>query len=91
MATTTMSEMKAQIMQRAAEDDEFRARLLADPKPVISAELGVAIPERFTIQVHEDDATSAHLVLPLSDHLTDEELAEIAAGVDVNWDTVNIS
>lgn len=91
MATTTMNEMKAQIMKRATEDDEFRVKLLADPKPVISAELGVAIPEGFTIQVHEDDATSAHLVLPLSDHLTDEELAEIAAGVDVNWDTVNIS
>ena len=52
---------------------------------------GVSIPERFTIQVHEDDATSAHVVLPLSDRLTEEELAEIAAGVDVNWDTVNIS
>ena len=91
MATTTMREMKAQITKRAAEDGEFRARLLADPKPVISDELGVSIPERFTIQVHEDDTTCAHVVLPLSDQLTDEELAEIAAGVDVNWDTVNIS
>ena len=91
MATTTMSEMKAHIMKRATEDGEFRAKLLADPRPVISAELGVSIPERFTIQVHENDATSAHVVLPLSDRLTEEELAEIAAGVDVNWDTVNIS
>ena len=91
MATATMSEMKAHIMKRATEDGEFRAKLLADPKPVISAELGVPIPERFTIHVHEDDGTSAHLVLPLSDHLTDEELAEIAGGVDVNWDTVNMS
>ena len=91
MAATTMSEMKTQIMKKATEDGDFRAKLLADPKPVISAELGLSIPERFTIQVHEDDATSAHVVLPLSDHLTDEELAEIAAGVDVDWDTVNIS
>ena len=91
MATATMSEMKAHVMKRATEDDEFRAKLLADPKSVISAELGVSIPERFTIQVHEDDATSAHVVLPMSDQLTEEELAEIAAGVDVNWDTVNVS
>lgn len=91
MATATMSEMKAHIANKAAEDGEFRTRLLADPKAVISAELGVSIPERFTIHVHEDDATSAHVILPLSDHLTDEELAEVAAGVDVNWDTVNIS
>ena len=91
MAATTMSEMKAHIIKRATEDGEFRAKLLANPKPVIAAELGVPIPERFTIQVHEDDATSAHVVLPLSDHLTDEELAEVAAGVDVGWDTVNVS
>lgn len=91
MAAPTMGEMKAHIMKRATEDGEFRAKLLEDPRAVISAELGVAIPERFTIQVHEDDATSAHLVLPLSDHLTDEELAQIAGGVEVNWDTVNVS
>lgn len=91
MATATMSEMKALIAKRAAEDDEFRTRLIADPKPVISAELGVAIPERFSIRVHEDEPNCAHLVLPLTDQLTDEELAEVAAGVDVNWDTVNIS
>ena len=91
MATTTMSEMKAHIMTRASEDGEFRAKLLADPRPVISAEFGISIPESFTIQVHEDSATTAHMVLPMTDRLTEEELAEIAAGVDVNWDTVNIS
>ena len=82
MATTTMGEMKARILARAAEDDEFRAKLLADPKPVISAELGVTIPERFTIEVHEDDATSAHLVLPVSEQLTDEDLSKVAGGGD---------
>ena len=80
MATTTMSEMRAHIMARAAEDIEFRAKLLADPKPVISAELGVPIPEHFTIQVHEDSAVAAHVVLPLSDQLTDEDLAQVAGG-----------
>ena len=91
MANRTISEMKAHLVAKADASEDFRTRLVADPKPVISAELGVSIPERFTIQVHEDDVASAHVVLPLSDQLTDEELAEIAAGVDVNWDTVNIS
>ena len=91
VAATTMSEMKAHIMKRATEDGEFRAKLIADPRPVISAELGVSIPEGFKVQVHEDSTTAAHLVLPMTDRLTEEELAEIAAGVDVNWDTVNIS
>ena len=91
MATRTISEMKQQVAARAGEDEDFRARLLADPRSVIEAELGVSIPDQFAIHVHEDGATAAHLVLPVSDRLTEEELAEVAGGVDVNWDTVNIS
>ena len=80
MSTTTMSEMKDHIMARAVEDDEIREKLLADPKAVISAELGVSIPDNFAIQVHEDSADTAHLVLPLSDKLTEEDLAQVAGG-----------
>ena len=80
MANLTMSEMKDSILAKAAADGEFRAKLLADPKPVISAELGVSIPEQFTIQVHEDSALTAHVILPLSEQLTEEELAQVAGG-----------
>ena len=80
MATQTMSEMKARILAKAAEDEDFRACLLDDPKAVISAELGVSIPEGFTVQVHEDDATTAHFVLPPSDRLTEADLAQVAGG-----------
>ena len=83
MATQTVSEMRAHIMTRAAEDDEFRTQLLADPKAAISAELGVFIPDKFTIQVHEDTATAAHLVLPSPDRLSGKELEEAVGGVDV--------
>ena len=85
MATQTMSEMKARILAKAAEDGDFRARLLDDSKAVISAELGISIPEGFTIQVYEDDTTTAHFVLPLSDHLTEEELAQAAGGHKGHW------
>ena len=80
MATQTMSEMQSRILAKAAEDEDFRASLLDDPKAAISAELGVSIPEGFTVQVHEDDSTTAHFVLPPSDHLTEEELALVAGG-----------
>ena len=69
-------------MARAAEDGGFRVELVRDPKAVISSELGVLIPENFAIQVHEDSAISAHLVLPPSDQLTEEDLAQVAGG---NW------
>ena len=58
---------------------------------MISTEFGVAIPEAFTIQVHEDSYTTAHLTLPPPDRLTEAELERAAGGVDVSWDTVNIS
>ena len=82
MATMTMREMKAHLVAKADESEDFRTRLVADPRSVIYAEFGVSIPERFTIQVHEDSATTAHMVLPMTDRLTEEELAQVAGG---NW------
>ena len=63
---TTATEMKAQILGRAAEDGDFRALLIADPKAAISSEVGTVIPEGFDVAVHEDSATTFHLVLPPS-------------------------
>ena len=80
---TTATEMKNAILSRAAEDGGFRARLIADPRAAISAETGAAIPEGFDVVVHEDSATTAHLVLPPSPKLTEAEM-EMAAG-GANW------
>ena len=82
MATLTISEMKARLVAKADESEDFRKLLIADPKSVISAEFGVSIPEGFNVRVHEDSATAAHLTLPMTDRLTDEELAQVAGG---NW------
>ena len=82
---TTAADMKDQILNRAAEDGDFRAHLIADPKAAISAELGKTIPEGFDIEVHEDGATTAHLVLPSSPELTEAELETVAGGGYVNF------
>ena len=79
---TTATEMKDRILSKADEDSEFRARLIADPKAAISAEIGQSIPDGFDLVVHEDSATTAHLVLPPSPELTESELAQVAAGAD---------
>ena len=80
---TTATELKSQILSRAAEDSEFRARLIADPKEAILAEIGADIPDGFGVAVHEDSATTAHLVLPSSDKLTEAELEKVAGGLSV--------
>ncbi len=80
---TTADEMKGQILSRAEEDAEFRARLIADPMATISHEFGADIPDGIDVVVHEESATSAHLVLPPSPVLTDAELESVAGAA--NW------
>jgi len=80
---TTATEMKAQILNKAEEDGEFRARLIADPKAAISSEIGTALPDGFDVAVHEDSATTAHLVLPPSPRLSEAELETVAGAA--NW------
>ena len=86
MTTRTVGELRAHITNRAVEDGEFRAQLLADPRSAISAELGLSIPEGFTIHVHEDDAVTAHLTLPPTDRLTEAELVRVAGGAEIYTD-----
>ena len=81
---TTATELKTKILSKAAEDGDFRTQLIADPKAAISAETGVTIPEGFDVAVHEDSATTAHLVLPPSGGLTEAELQKVAGG-DHEW------
>ena len=78
---TTATEMKDRILNKAAEDVEFRALLIADPKAAISAETGTTLPEGFEVVVHEDSAATAHLVLPPSPTLTEAEMEKVAGGV----------
>ncbi len=77
---TAATEMKERILSRAAEDSDFRARLIADPKAAISSEVGTTIPDGFDVVVHEDSATTAHLVLPPSPELTEAEMEAVAGG-----------
>ncbi len=78
--TKTHDEMRAELIGKAAQDDGFRAQLIADPKAAIKEVLGIDVPESVSVAVHEDTATTAHLVLPPSPQLGEAELAAVAAG-----------
>ncbi len=77
---TTAKEFHNQILTRAAEDDEFRARLVNDPTSAIESELGVNVPGNVTVHVHQDSQAEVNLVLPPKKHLTEEEMANVAGG-----------
>ena len=80
MITKTRAELDAELIARVADDAEFRAQLLENPKQAIRQATGIAIPEDFTIQVHEESSMTAHVVLPPSGRLTGEDLELIAGG-----------
>ena len=63
------AEMRDHILGRATDDAEFRTRLVADPKGVLTDEFGVNLPDSFAISVHEDSSTHVHLVLPTNSPL----------------------
>ena len=74
------AEVKAQIAMKAAEDDEFRTRLVADPRATVEAETGLRFPDGYQLHVHEESATDAHMVLPPKPELSREHLDRIAGG-----------
>ena len=78
---TTAREMKAKIIGKAADDAEFRARLLSDPKGAIGEELGVTIPASMSIEVHENSAETVHLTLPPDSRLSESDLEQASGGV----------
>ncbi len=62
----TIEERKeyAKIIARAWVDEEFKAKLLADPAAVL-AENGIAIPEGITVKVVEQKENEIHIPLPV--------------------------
>ena len=86
---TTATDLRDRILSKAEENDDFRARLIDDPKAAISAEIGTAIPDGFDVAVHEDSASTVHLVLPPQPALTEAELEMVTGGLSVigNWNS----
>ena len=73
--------MLQKLVAKSEEDKDFRARLLADPRSVLKEALDIEIEGDFNIVIHEEDARTAHLVLPASSELTDKQLEQAAGGV----------
>ena len=76
----TPNEMRMKIVDKATGDVEFRDRLLGDPKAAIEDELGFAVPASLSIEVHEESAATAHLVLPPDSKLSAGDLQAVAGG-----------
>ena len=80
----TPNDMRMKIVGKAAEDPDFRDRLLSDPKGTIGQELNVTIPASMSIEVHEEREGIAHLILPPPSKLNEGDLQAVAGGF--TWD-----
>ena len=88
----TPNEMRAKVVDKAATDSDFRVRLLSDPKAALTQELSITIPDSLTVEVHEESAETAHLVLPPDSKLSEGDLRAVAGGFErhegfynINW------
>jgi hypothetical protein len=81
-------EVERRLVERSIEDEEFRRRLVDDPKGILEQELGRGLPEGVEVRVVEESADTIYLVLPsasaLGDQggeLSEEELEAVAGGL----------
>ena len=80
------AEMERRLIQRSLEDEDFRQRLLDDPKGTLEQELGDRLPEGIEVRVVEESAQTIYLVLPSASptgqggELSDQDLEEVAGG-----------
>ncbi len=80
------AQVRTHVAMKAAEDDDFRTRLIADPRATVEEEVGLRFPDGYRIHVHEESATEAHVVLPPKPELSKEQLDRIAGGhCDDKW------
>ena len=81
------AEVERRLVQRSLKDEDFRQKLLDDPKAAVEQELGSGLPEGVQVRVVEESAETIYLVLPFSSpvggeggELSDAALESVAGG-----------
>ena len=80
----TPRDVYQELMFKAAKDDAFRAALLKDPKATLVAVFGAPLPDSLNVRVISNSANELTIVIPpkLSDELNEDDLAQVAGGVN---------
>jgi hypothetical protein len=80
------AEVERRLVQRSMEDEDFRQRLLDDPRGTLEQEVGGRLPESIEVRVVEESTDTIYLVLPSASavgeglEISDQELEAVAGG-----------
>ena len=76
-----------QLIAKAWSDEEFKARLMANPKDAM-AEVGMDVPEGLEIEVVESTQEKVYLIIPpkLDGELSDDDLDKVSGGAVTDVD-----
>jgi hypothetical protein len=81
---SSRAEWERRLIERSLEDEDFRQRLLDDPKGTLAQELWSVLPERVEVRVVEESSDTIYLVLPSTSaggqggSLSDQDLEAVA-------------
>ena len=81
-------EMERRLIEKSVEDEDFRKKLIEDPKGAVEQELGRRLPEGVRVVAVEETSDTIYLVLPSTSMkgreggaLSDPDLESVAGGV----------
>jgi hypothetical protein len=84
---TGRQEIERRLIEKSLEDEDFRQRLIEDPKGTVEQELGTRLREGVEVRVVEESADTIYLVLPGTPmacregvELSKQELDSVAGG-----------
>jgi hypothetical protein len=60
----TRKDLEIELIQQAWLDDEFKQKLISDPKLVLEKALGKELPRNLNIQVIEETPDTLYIILP---------------------------
>ena len=82
----TRRDFEAEVIARAWEDEQFKARLLKDARSVVEELSGEKLPKDMKISVFQESATSVCLVLPKNpdEELAEEDLERVVGGIKLD-------
>ena len=82
----TRRDLEDKVVAKAWADEGFRERLKTDPRAAVGEETGITVPESITVEVLEETAHKAYIVIPANRVAIADEQLDVASG---GYDTVS--